>query len=118
MAVNPQEDVLKRLQGIKDPRGLVGEMARGKNMYPGGDAARTGGGPGIGRPPEAVGEPGRTVTPEMLAAVQAKTGTQPVPQQMQNPTGLMAAKPLQEKQASKLAKASMQAAAQRKLQRR
>lgn len=113
MALNPQEDVLKRLQGIKDPRGLMGEMARGKNMYPGGDAARTGGGPDIGRPPEAVGEPGRGITPQMLAAVQAKTGTQPAPQVMtQTQPQLM-----QKGTASKLAKSAMQAAAQRRLKR-
>lgn len=43
--------VRRRLQGITDPRGSTGIMSRGSNVYSGGlPAARTGGGPGIGRP--------------------------------------------------------------------
>lgn len=61
------EGVLKRLQGIKDSRGPVGQFARGNNMYPGGAQARTGGGPDIGRPPEAPS----TAVP--AAAMQAVT---------------------------------------------
>jgi hypothetical protein len=50
-----QENVIKKLQGLKDSRSLVGEMARGKTMYPGGNAAQSGpGGPDMGRPPTAV----------------------------------------------------------------
>lgn len=59
MASNPQEDVMKRLMGIKDARGQVGALARGKNMYPGGNAARTGGGPNIGRPAMGGNVPGK-----------------------------------------------------------
>jgi len=44
------EDMLKKLQGIKDSRGSVGMLSRGKNMYPGGNAAQQGGGPQFGRP--------------------------------------------------------------------
>ena len=84
MPINPQEDVLKRLQGIKDPRGLMGEMARGTNMYPGGDAARTGGGPNIGRPPENPGEPSRVVNPTALSAIQQRAGAPQPPRPVDN----------------------------------
>lgn len=43
--------VRRRLQGIVDPRGTVGILSRGKNVYMGGlPHARSGGGPGIGHP--------------------------------------------------------------------
>lgn len=43
--------VRRRLQGIVDPRGTVGMLSRGRNVYLGGlPHARTGGGPRIGRP--------------------------------------------------------------------
>lgn len=43
------------MQGLQDSRSKVGELARGKNMYPGGNAAQSGpGGPDMGRPPNPV----------------------------------------------------------------
>lgn len=44
------EDMMKKLMGIKDSRGPVGMLARGKNMYPGGGPAQSGGGVQFGRP--------------------------------------------------------------------
>ncbi len=38
------------LPGTQDPRGLSGILSRGRNMYPGGNAAQSGGGPQYGRP--------------------------------------------------------------------
>jgi len=44
--------VRRRLQGMRQSAGMVGVLGRGKNTYGlgRGPAARTGGGPGIGRP--------------------------------------------------------------------
>lgn len=44
--------ILRRLQGMRDPRSQVGILSRGKNVYgPGGSyAAQSGGGPQYGRP--------------------------------------------------------------------
>ena len=40
-----------KLQGLKDSRGPVGILSRGKNIYNGGSgAAHSGGGPQFGRP--------------------------------------------------------------------
>lgn len=52
-----QDDALKRrLSGNKDSRGPQGIMSRGKNVYNGGtNAARSGGGANIGRPPTPGG---------------------------------------------------------------
>lgn len=100
-----QEDVLAKLQGMKDSRGPVGMMARGKNMYPAGNNAQSGpGGPDMGRPPTAV-------SPEAVQAVLQQTG--------QVPTTAVSPAPVvnQNKQFSTLAQAAMQAAAQRKMQR-
>lgn len=101
-----QEDVLKKLAGIKDSRGIVGEMARGKNMYPGGNAAQSGpGGPDMGRPPTAV--------PQAAAdAVRQHVGMPIAPQ----PSPAIAANPAVAKSLAKMTRA-MQAAAQRSLQR-
>lgn len=125
MAVDPMEEVAKRMQGLKDSRGPVGIMARGKNMYPAGNNAQSGpGGPDMGRPPTAV-------PPEAVQAVMQQTGgappqapQAPMPQQLQ---GIQQG--LQQQQVTsppkiaspqafgKLAHAALQAAAQRKLQR-
>ena len=45
-----QKSIMAKLQGVQDPRSKVGMMARGKNMYPGGNAAHEGGGSQFGRP--------------------------------------------------------------------
>ena len=132
MALGAEEDVLKRLAGIKDARGPVGQLARGNNMYPGGAQARTGGGPDIGRPPETTN---RMVPPAANQALQQHIANNPVPpvptnqpnqlpqlqqkiQQSQDPSSsLMAAKPMAEKQAAKVSRAALQAAAQRRMKR-
>lgn len=103
-----QEDVLAKLQGIKDSRGSVGIMARGKNMYPAGNNAQSGpGGPDMGRPPTAV-------SPEAVQAVMQQTGqVAPAAPAATTPTPVVN----QNKQFSTLAQAAMQAAAQRKIQR-
>lgn len=100
-----QEDVLKKLAGIKDSRSIVGEMARGKNMYPGGNAAQSGpGGPDMGRPPTAV--------PQAAAdAVRQQVGI-PIAQ----PSPTIAANPAVAKSLAKMTRA-MQSAAQRSIQR-
>lgn len=118
---DPREDIMKKLQGIKDSRGPVGQLARGNNVYPGGNAARTGGGPGIGRPPEAAANPaiqqamGRMQAAQQGPAPQAAAPAQANAQQrMTNPASPMTANPATEKMASKLARVSMQAAAKRR----
>ena len=49
--------------GMNDPRGMVGELARGANVYPGGGPAQQGGGTQYGRPPEDLGGPGAEPLP-------------------------------------------------------
>lgn len=117
MAVDPMEEVAKRMQGLKDARGPVGQLARGNNVYNStSQAAQSGpGGPDMGRPPTAV-------SPAAVQAVLQRTGVQP---QQQAPQGsAMTANPVAEKamaqtnrQMGGLAKAALQAAAKRKLQR-
>lgn len=131
MAVDPIEEVAKRMQGLKDSRGPVGMLARGKNMYPGGNNAHSGpGGPDMGRPPTAV-------SPEAMQAVMQQTGGAPQPlapqgqpQGLQNlqqsisnkpgPGSVVTANPQAERAAAtqnKSAQMAFRAAAQRKLQR-
>jgi len=134
MAVDPQEEVMKRLQGIKDARGKIGELARGKNMYPGGSQARTGGGPDIGRPPTAIPAEAAQAIRNLHAAQQgtqmqqAQPAVNPQVQDLQRslqdrartsaPQGsVVNANPRAEAVATKLNRA-MQIAAQRKLQQR
>jgi hypothetical protein len=103
-----QEDVLKKLAGIKDSRSIVGEMARGKNMYPGGNAAQSGpGGPDMGRPPTAVPQ-------AAMDAVRQQVGM-PVAQP-NAPPAAVATNPAITKSQAKMNRA-MQAAAQRSIQR-
>lgn len=46
---------IKRMSGVKDPRGRIGIFARGKNVYNGGSmAAHHKKGYGMGRPPKAA----------------------------------------------------------------
>lgn len=130
MAVDPMEEVAKRMQGLKDSRGPVGMLARGKNMYPAGNNAQSGpGGPDMGRPPDP-GLANRAVGPEALQAVMAQTGgvpqpqvPQPMPQSLQGIQQGLQQKITSPPQISpqqnygQLAKAALQAAAQRKLQR-
>ncbi len=105
-----EEDVLKRLQGIKDSRGLVGEMARGKNMYPGGNNAHSGpGGPEMGRPPTAI-------SPDAVQAVMQQTG-HAAPPQVTSPPQVMPMASTGASKRSPSAMQQMQAAAQRRLQR-
>jgi hypothetical protein len=116
----PQEDVMKRLQGIKDARGPVGQMARGNNVYNGASqAAQSGpGGPDMGRPPTAVPQ-------AAMDAVRAKLGTPPPPpattpmqgSMVAAAPGLERAAANQNKAMSGIAKAALAAAAQRKLKR-
>jgi hypothetical protein len=108
MAVDPMEEVAKRMQGLKDSRGPVGMLARGKNMYPAGNNAQSGpGGPDMGRPPTAV-------PPEAVQAVMQQTG-HVAPPQITTPPQIS---PQGQNTAfSNLARSAMQAAAQRKLQR-
>jgi hypothetical protein len=125
MAVDPMEEVAKRMQGLKDSRGPVGELARGKNMYPAGNNAQSGpGGPDMGRPPTAV-------SPQAVQAVMAQTGGAPPPQAtpsmpqalqglQQSITPQAPSPGLQQASAAmqnKSAQMAFQAAAQRKLQR-
>lgn len=53
------DNMLKRLQGIQDSRGMQGILSRGQNIYNSGSfAAQKGGGPQFGRPvggPQLVG---------------------------------------------------------------
>lgn len=130
MAVDPMEEVAKRMQGLKDSRGPVGMLARGKNMYPAGNNAQSGpGGPDMGRPPDP-GLANRAVGPEALQAVMAQTGgapqpqaPQPMPQSLQGiQQGLQQKftsppKVMPQQAYGQIAKAALQAAAQRKLQR-
>lgn len=53
MAVNPMEEVAKRMQGLKDARGPEGILSRGNTVYNGtSNAAQSGpGGADMGRPP-------------------------------------------------------------------
>jgi hypothetical protein len=116
---NPMEEVAKRMQGLKDSRSTVGELARGKNMYPGGNAAHSGpGGPDMGRPPSPTAVPQAA-----MDAVRQHTGM-PAPAPQAPVGSLAAANPLAEKQAaavnkrsSDFAKAALQAAAKRKMTR-
>lgn len=124
MAVDPMEEVAKRMQGLKDSRGPVGMLARGKNMYPSGNNAQSGpGGPDMGRPPTAV-------SPQAVQAVMAQTGgvpqpqaPQPMPQSLQGvQQGIQQKftsppKVMPQQAYGQIAKAALQAAAQRKLQR-
>lgn len=85
-----QEEILKRLQGLKDARSQIGELARGKNMYPGGGPAQSGpGGPDMGRPPEMkiVDDSGLrpSVGPAAVQAVQNQVAANPVPSQVAAP---------------------------------
>ncbi len=128
-----QEDVMKRLQGMKDSRSTVGELARGKNMYPGGNAAQSGpGGPDMGRPPTAVPAAAAQAVMQRTGAQpglppQAQAANQAMPQQMnpnlqalqnkvrpQIPPQAQAAK---SRKLGDIAKQALQAAAQRKMQR-
>jgi len=119
MAEDQQEAVMKMLQGLKDSRGPVGMLARGKNMYPAGNNAQSGpGGPDMGRPPTAV-------SPQAVQAVMQQTGgappqaaPQPMPQQLQGLQQKITSPPqVLPPQANSIAKANFAAAAQRKLQR-
>jgi hypothetical protein len=114
-SVNPQEDVLKKLQGIKDSRGPVGQLARGNNMYPGGNAARTGGGPDIGRPPEAANAQGAIQeTMQRMQQGNMPNANAAAPAQA-NAQQRMAPPAMKGSLATKLAKASFQAAAKRRM---
>ena len=137
MAGDPMAEVAKRMQGLKDSRGTVGIMARGKNMYPGGNAAQSGpGGPDMGRPPTAVPPQAAAAVQNLTQAkpvgppglpAQAQAGQQAMPQQMnpnlqqlQNkvrPPTPIKMPATQGKKIGDIAKAALQAAAQRKLQR-
>lgn len=104
--VNPEEEVMKRLQGIKDSRGPVGMFARGKNMYPGGNAAQEGpGGPDMGRP---------TVNPQAVQAVLQHTGRTLAPPGLTSPPQKTPSPSLG---SNRLARPDMQAAAKRRMQR-
>jgi len=139
MAGDPMEEVAKRMQGLKDSRSTIGIMARGKNMYPAGNNAQSGpGGPDMGRPPTAVPPQAAQAVSDLTQAshvgpsglpAQAQAGQQAMPQQM-NPNlqrlqnkvapAIPVPKPMapgQGKKFGNIAKAALQAAAQRKLQR-
>jgi hypothetical protein len=129
--VNGKEDVLKKLQGMVDARSKVGEFARGKNMYPGGSQARTGGGPDIGRPPTGVNAaalqavqdriaqtPNANASPRAQQAVDVARSRQMQDSQAQanavTPGSIVNANPAGENRA-RLQNKMMQAAAQRRL---
>lgn len=50
----PDGPDLAGLQGMPDPRGMIGALSRGANMYPGGGPAQQGGGQQFGAPVEGV----------------------------------------------------------------
>lgn len=108
---NPEEEIMKRLQGIKDSRGPVGMFARGKNMYPGGNAAQEGpGGPDMGRP---------TVNPQAVQAVLQNTGKTLAPPGLQKAPGTPA-QPVKKTPSTSLiskTRPNIQAAAKRRIQR-
>jgi hypothetical protein len=144
---DPMEEVRKRMQGMLDSRSKVGELSRGKNMYLGGNAAQSGpGGPDMGRPPlspqmaaaqqsiaganaaqsamnlrNQQAAPQAQVPQAAAQAVMNKTGNV-LPQAAEHgqATALAArskTKALTNRKASGLAKAALQAAAQRKMNR-
>lgn len=70
------------LQGLPDPRGMTGILARGANVYPGGGPAQQGGGQQFGAPvgggmPGMEGMPGMNpaqMGPAILRRIQAQRG--------------------------------------------
>lgn len=137
-----QEALLKAMQGLqgqKDSKGIVGTLARGKNMYPGGNAAQSGGGPQMGAPSSQPQNPMMEAQLRALkqqqAGMQANAGaTAPNPMQQMggappNPNPLPnpamnqtqglgdvgAGGAMKLQQAQTMASAALKAAAQRRL---
>lgn len=118
---DPMEEVAKRMQGLKDSRSKIGELARGKNMYPSGNNAHSGpGGPDMGRPPEIPKAASDAVIQQTGGAPQPPT-PEPMAQGLQQLQAKFTSPPKYTAQQGKavggLAQASLQAAAKRKMQR-
>lgn len=78
------EALKRRMSGIKDSRGPQGIASRGKNVYnSGSNAARTSGGPGIGRPPMDGGVPGQMAGQEELPVENGVPSIQQIVQRFQ-----------------------------------
>lgn len=70
------EALLKRIQGQKDPRGPVGELARGKNVYKGvSNRAHSGGGLQYGRPITDIQKAARRRLERMSELQRKRNGT-------------------------------------------